>query len=89
MVPNLAGFTLSHFIANFLRQSTRTMKFSFLNTLYTRGSSLTKCREGGELAILQALGQAMPYRLVIKSYTAWILPTPNIKGRGHGKNTTV
>ena len=73
MVPNLAGFTLSHFIANF----------------YTRGSSLTKCREAGELAILQALGQVMPYRFVIKSYTAWILPTTNIKGKGYGKDATV
>ena len=65
------------------------MKFSFLNILYTRGTSLTKYREVGKLAILQALGQVVPYRLVIKLYTAWILPTTNIKGKGYGEDATV
>ena len=60
-----------------------------LNTLYTRGSSLTKYREAGKFAALQALGQVVPYRFVIKSYTAWILPTTNIKGKGYGEDTTV
>jgi hypothetical protein len=61
------------------------MKFS----LYTRGISLTKYREAGKLAILKALGQVMPYRFVIKSYTAWIPSTTNVKGKGYGEDATV
>ena len=57
------------------------MKFSLLNTLSTREISLTKYREVGKLAVLKALGQVMSYRHVIKSYTAWILPTTNVKAK--------
>ena len=57
------------------------MKFSLLNTLYTRKIiTLTKYREADKVAILQALGQVVPYRFVIKLYTAWILSTANLTG---------
>jgi hypothetical protein len=65
------------------------MEFSLPNMLYTRGFTLTKYRETGKLAILQALGQMMPYRFVIKLYTAWILPITNIKGKGYGEDAAV
>ena len=66
MVPKFTGFTLSHFINSFLRQST-TVKLSFVNMLYSRGTSLIKYREASQFNVLQACGHYQQFSQAINN----------------------
>ena len=76
MVPNLS-LHIQPFYHQFSLVIDKNNEVQFFeHTLCQRNFS--KYREAGKLAILQALEQVMPYRSVIKLYTAWIFPTTNV-----------